>query len=263
MTVLADLASYSLLAFAALVLLAQVLSREMGYFLGRARANSSEKPDEGINVVTSTILGLLAFVLAFNLSIATTRHSERRTASLEEANAISTAWLQATAIDDPRAARIATLLEEYTKDRIVFVGSDRNSPEIAASVARNAAMQTEIWGEVTALVRDDPGPVTTSLMNAVNHTFDMTTAMRFAMAYAIPPQLVWLLLALSCVGMGMLGFQFGLLGRPHRVLSVLTCILWTAVVVEIFDIGAPRLGSFRTDVYAYEWTISGFAPAPD
>ena len=262
MNFLADLAAYSLLAFAALLLLAQIIAREIGYLLGHHRAGQKEKADEGIGVVTGSILGLLAFVLAFNLSIATTRHSERRLASLEEANAIGTSWLQAKAIDSPHAAAIARVLEDYTADRIVFVHADRNSPVIAESVARIAAMQTEIWGHVTALVRDAPGPVSASLMNAVNHTFDMTTAMRFAMAYAMPPQLIWLLLALSCIGMGVLGYQFGLTGRHHRVLSLLASVLWTAVVVEIFDIGSPRLGSFRTDAYAYDWTIAGFGDIP-
>lgn len=262
MTFLADLAAYSLLAFAALVLAAQIVAREVGYLLGQHRAAQKEKADEGIGVVTGSILGLLAFVLAFNLSIATTRHSERRLASLEEANAIGTSWLQAKVIDTAHAAAIARLLEDYTAERIVFVHAERNSPVIAESVARTAAMQTRIWGHVTALVRDAPGPVSASLMNAVNHTFDMTTAMRFAMAYAMPPQLIWLLLALSCIGMGVLGYQFGLTGRHHRVLSILASVLWTAVVVEIFDIGSPRLGSFRTDAYAYDWTIAGFGDIP-
>jgi hypothetical protein len=262
MTFLADLAAYSLLAFAALVLAAQIVAREVGYLLGQHRAGQKEKADEGIGVVTGSILGLLAFVLAFNLSIATTRHSERRLASLEEANAIGTSWLQAKVIDTAHAAAIARLLEDYTAERIVFVHAERNSPVIAESVARTAAMQTRIWGHVTALVRDAPGPVSASLMNAVNHTFDMTTAMRFAMAYAMPPQLIWLLLALSCIGMGVLGYQFGLTGRHHRVLSILASVLWTAVVVEIFDIGSPRLGSFRTDAYAYDWTIAGFGDIP-
>lgn len=262
MTFLADLAAYSLLAFAALVLGAQIVAREVGYLLGRQRAGQKEKADEGIGVVTGSILGLLAFVLAFNLSIATTRHNERRLASLEEANAIGTSWLQAKVIDTAHAAAIARILEDYTAERIVFVHAERNSPVIAESVARTTAMQTEIWGHVTALVRDAPGPVSASLMNAVNHTFDMTTAMRFAMAYAMPPQLIWLLLALSSIGMGVLGYQFGLTGRHHRVLSLLASVLWTAVVVEIFDIGSPRLGSFRTDTYAYDWTIAGFGDIP-
>jgi hypothetical protein len=262
MTILADLATYSLWALAALVLAAQIIAREVGFALGRHRAARKETADEGIGVVTGSILGLMAFVLAFNLSIATTRHSERRLASLQEANAIGTSWLQARAIDSPHAAAIARILQDYTAERIVFVQADRESPEIGDSLARTAAMQTRIWGHVTALLREAPGPAATSLMNSVNHTFDMTTAMRFAMAYAMPPQLIWLLLALSSVGMGVLGYQFGLTGRHHRVLSLLAGVLWTAVVVEIFDIGSPRLGSFRTDTYAYDWTIAGFGDIP-
>jgi hypothetical protein len=173
-----------------------------------------------------------------------------------------TSWLQAGAIDSPQAVAIARILQDCAAERIVFVHADRASPGIAEIVARTAAIQTQIWGHVTAPVREDPGPVAPSLMNAVNHTFDMTTAMRFAMAYAIPPQLIWLLRALGSIGMGVLGYQFGLTGLHHRVPSLLTSVLWTVVVVEIFDIGLPRLGSFRTDAYAYGWTIAGFGDIP-
>jgi hypothetical protein len=92
MTFLSDLTAFSLLAFAALALGAKILARALRYPLGQHRAAPMEKADEGIGVVTGTIPGLLAFALAFNLSIATTRHSERRLTSLEEANAIGTSW---------------------------------------------------------------------------------------------------------------------------------------------------------------------------
>jgi hypothetical protein len=262
MTILSDLAAWSLLAFAAVILLVQVAAREAGLLLGRSRRAQKEKGDETTNVLVGSVLGLLAFVLAFNLSIATNRHAERRAASLEEANAIGTAWLQASAIDRPEAAAIAALLERYAAERMAFVLADRNSPVIAESTESTGRLQTEIWDHVAALVRSDSGPVTTSLMNAVNHTFDMTTAMRFAMTYAMPPQIVWLLLLMTMASMGLLGFQFGLSGRHHRVLSVLASVLWTAVIVEVLDIGAPRLGSFRTSVDAYEWTIEGFGQTP-
>jgi hypothetical protein len=259
MTFLGDIAAYSLFLLAGVILLAQVLAREVGYAFGVRRAAHK---DETVGIVVGSILGLLAFVLAFNLSIATNRHGERRLASLEEANAIGTAWLQAKAIDHPRAAEIARLMELYAAERIVFVHANRHSGEIEESVARASQMQTEIWGNLIPLVREQPGPVTASLMNAINTTFDETTAMRFAMAYAIPPQVMWLLLTLSTAGMGVLGYQFGLQGTHHRILSLIASVLWTAVVVEIFDIGSPRLGAFRTDVYAYEWTIAGFNPIP-
>ena len=263
MSLLADIAAFSILAFGLLLLLSLNLAREGGYWLGQHRVReANEKKDEGVSLVVAGILGLLAFVLAFNLSIATSRNGERRLSTLEESNAISTAWLQASAIGSPRANEIARLLQDYAGQRILFVAAGRGAPEIAESEARTSALQTELWGHMTALVRDQPGPVTTSLMNALNHTFDMTTAMRFAMAFGFPPQLLWLLFILSLIGMTVLGYQFGLQGKRHRALTLMLSLLWAAVMVEILDIGTARLGSIRTATFVYDWTVQGFTEIP-
>src|SRR5215468_12180838 len=89
MTVLAAIADWSVLAFALLLLAAQMLAHEAGYWLGyRRKAGGGEVQAEGVSVVVGGMLGLLAFVLAF----ANTRFIERVEGTLAEANAIGTAW---------------------------------------------------------------------------------------------------------------------------------------------------------------------------
>jgi hypothetical protein len=34
--------------------------------------------------------------------------------------------------------------------------------------------------------------------------------------------------------------------------------MWTLVIVDILDLVSPRLGTFRTNAAAYEWTLQGF-----
>jgi hypothetical protein len=262
MTYLVELAAWSLLAFCLLLLLLQVLSREAGYAVGVARARRKEKKDEGVDLVVSSILALTVFVMALSLSLSVSRNDERRGGALDEANAIGTAWLQAKAVDDPRATAITKLLEAYLRHRIDFVLADFGSDQIAAANAATSALQTEIWGHVTVLVREQPGPLTTSLMNSLNTTFDASTAMRFAMGYRMAPQLAWLLLLLNLAGMAVLGYQFGLLGKRHPIMATVMSVLWTGVLVGILDIGSPRVGLFRTDVAAYEWTAQGFTDIP-
>jgi hypothetical protein len=86
----------------------------------------------------------------------------------------------------------------------------------------------------------------------------MTTAERFAYDFRLPPQLVLLLLGLTMLSMAALGYQLGLIGKPVRMLVVLLTSMWTLVIVDILDLGAPRLGEFRTGTAVYEWTLQGF-----
>lgn len=51
-----------------------------------------------MGILVGGFLALLAFVLELTLSFASERFSDRRNATLNEANAIGTAWLRARAI---------------------------------------------------------------------------------------------------------------------------------------------------------------------
>ena len=252
------IATWSVVAFGLLLFGAQVIAHELGYWFGRQHATRREVPAESAGVVVGGMLGLLAFVLALTLSFANERFSERRAGTLAEANAIGTAWLRAHAIGHPRGAEIARLLEQYTRVRMAFVQADNDPPAIDELNSRTNALQSEIWGHLSAIVREQPTTVATSLMAALNDTFDMTTAERFAYSFRLPRQIFWLLIGMTLLGMASIGYQLGLRGRPARMLATLLIVTWTVVIVDILDLASPRIGTFRTDAAVYDWTLKGF-----
>jgi hypothetical protein len=268
MALLADIAEWSFLGFALLLLLLQVLAKELGYLYGHRSASKGSEQAEGAGIVVGGMLGLLGFVLALTLSFANNRFDERRTGTLSEANAIGTAWLRAKAIDHPRGEEIARLLTDYTRVRADFVRASRDPDVLNELNRRTSAMQNEIWGHVAAIVRERPTPISASLMSSINETFDASTAERFAYAFTLPPQLLWLLLTMVVLGMAALGFQLGLRRRPLRVLATLLTFMWTLLIIDILDLSAARFGSFRTGGAVYDWTLQGFSggihipPAP-
>jgi hypothetical protein len=239
MTVLADLAGWNLAAFALLLFAVQFVAQEFGHWIGRRQRARVEGTVEGVGVIVGGMLGLLAFVLALTLSFANGRFAERRAGSLEEANAIGTAWLRAEAIQDPRGKEIAQLLEEYTKLRIEFIQSGRDRMVLDQLNQRTNAMQSKIWGYVAGIVRDHPNPVSTALQAAVNDVFDAATVERFAFAFRMPIELFWLLIGLTLLSMAALGYQLGLSGKPMRILVVALTVMWTLVIVDISRSGSP------------------------
>jgi hypothetical protein len=258
MTILANIAEWSLAAFTLLLFAAQLVAHEFGQWIGRRQRTRVEGKIEGIGVVVGGMLGLLAFVLALTLNFANSRFAERRAGSLEEANAIGTAWLRAEAIQDSRGKEIARLLEDYTELRIEFVRAGRDQTLLGELNRRTNAMQSKMWGYVAGIVRDQPNPVSAALQASLNDVFDMTTAERFAYEFRLPPELIWLLLGLTLLSMGALGYQLGLSGRPVRVLVVFLTAAFTLVIVNILDLAAPRVGEYHTGTEAYEWTLQGF-----
>ncbi len=259
MMLLATIAAWSLFAFGSILFVAQLVAHEMGFWFGRrAAARAGGPPSEGVGVLVGGMLGLLAFVLALTLSFATERFGERRAGTLAEANAIGTAWLRAKAIGQPRGDEIALLLEQYAALRRAFVVASHDPTGLAEIADRTNALQSTIWGHLSAIVREQPNPVTTSLMASLNDTFDMTTAERFAFELRLPPQIFWLLIGLTLLGMATLGYQLGVRETRVRLLAVMLTLTWTIVIVDILDLAAGRIGNIRTSTAAYEWTLTGF-----
>jgi hypothetical protein len=259
MFALAAIANWSVVAFGLLLLAAQMLVHEGCYWLGaHYRARGGDAHAEGVGVVVGGMLGLLAFVLALTLSFANSRFSERVQGTLSEANAIGTAWLRAEAIDHSRGPEIAKLLEEYLKVRRDFVSEGSNQAIVDELNQRTNALQSKIWGHMAAIARERPDPISASLMSALNDAFDQATVERFAYFLRLPTPIFWLLLGMTLLGMGALGFQLGLQGRQVHVLVVLLSVVWTVVIVDILDLASPRIGSFRASPAAYDWTLQGF-----
>ncbi|WP_374632373.1 hypothetical protein [Paracoccus sp. (in: a-proteobacteria)] len=254
----------SQLLFFLLMVATLLITLEIGRAFGRRRrAAIGESADEGASLVVGSLLGLMAFVLALNLSNATSRFEMRMNATLQEVNAIGTAMMQAGAVGGAQAESLTADLRAYLDLRHEYVQATRLSGDIARLNAETGALQNRIWADLTLRIQDSPSPATTSLMNAINNAFDASTAMRLAMEYRMPHQLIALLLLLSAMGTAAVGYQFGLIGRRGRAPGILLSILWCMIVTEILDIGSARIWSFRTDTRVYEWSLESLGLPAD
>jgi hypothetical protein len=255
-------ASYGLFWLLVFLVAIQAVSALIGTWFGRRLVGDAPPRAEATGLVTGGVLGLTAFVLALTLSFGTGRMSERRAGALEEANAIGTAWLQATALSDPRAIAIAAFLEDYAQARLDFATAEFHSPDIQTLSAKTDGLQSQIWAEMTGLLAERTDPHTVSLMNAINHVFDMTASERLSLSSGMPQRLVEILVGMICISAAVVGFQMGLKKQWAPVLVGLLFTVWSAVIVTVLDFGAPRLGGFRTVTDPYVWTIESFGQPP-
>ncbi|MFV0303438.1 MAG: hypothetical protein ACK5IP_21650 [Paracoccus sp. (in: a-proteobacteria)] len=236
---------------------------EIGLEIGRRRrARIGKDADEGASLVVGSILGLLAFMLALNLSNASSRYDRRLDATLDEVNAIGTAMMQAGSVGGDQAEALTADLREYLLLRHDFLNADRKDHEIVEINAATNALQNRIWARLSQRIGESPTAPVTSLMNALNNAFDASTAMRLAMEYRMPIQVVVLLLAMSLLGASAIGYQFGLFARRSRAPGIVLSVLWCVVVTQIIDIGSARIWSFRTDTRVYEWSMKSLDLIP-
>ena len=260
LVMLTEIAARNLALFFLVLAAIQVLAKEVGFALGRHHVKKPNFKDESVGVVSATIFGLLAFSLAFNLSLASGRFGDRAEAALQEANAIGTLWLQASAVDHPRAAAIADLTKDYIASRKQGIMAGWGDAEVGQAAAEVSRLQSEMWGHLTALAQARIDPQVTQLTGSMNATFDSTTTMQNIMHRTTPAEVTWLLLGMTVVAMAVMGFQFAMNGHAHRLLGLTMILVWTSVLLVILDLGAARIGDIRVDTWAYDTTISSMQP---
>lgn len=259
---LTELAARNLTVFFVLLASAQLVAKEIGFAFGRHYLRDQKAKDDSVGIVSASIFGLLAFALAFNLSLASGRFNDRLSAALDEANSIGTLWLQAKAMDHPRAAAIATLTEHYIALRKEGITAGWGDAEIARAADQVSQLQNQMWGHLTALIKDRVDPQVAQLTGSMNAAFDSTTTAENLGHRTTPPEVIWLLMGLTLVAIGVMGFQFALNGHPHRLLGATMILVWTTVLFVILDLGSARIGDIRVDVSAYDSTISSMRPIP-
>jgi hypothetical protein len=252
-----------LLALGGVLLLALFLADEAGFRLGRRRSrrNPSERDATGVGLITTGMLGLLAFTLGLTISMAQGRFDARRMLVVEEANAIGTAWLRAGLVEAPEGPAIQALLQDYTRLRLDYTTHAGGQGGDARLNAETSAAQARIWQQMQTLGRRAPTPITASLAAALNQVFDMSVAQRFAYESRVPLAILWMLLGGSVLSIGAVGFQFGLGGHRLPVMSTLLILMWVGGMLLIVDLSRPRTGTIRPDPKPLIWTLEGFGEA--
>ena len=116
-----------------------------------------------------SILGLLAFMLAF--SLAATRFDARRQTVLEEANALGTTYLRARLLPDPQRSEISKLLRDSVDGRIRRV----KGGDVAEAITRSEELHASLWSEAikAAANKDANSNMTGIFVQSLNEMIDL------------------------------------------------------------------------------------------
>jgi hypothetical protein len=221
---------------------------EVGFRLGVWWQAREPGEQEGpADMLVGSLLGLMAFVLAVTLGLATDRYDARRNLVVEEANALATAYQRADYLPAAEAAQLKALLRAYLPLRIVT-----DPAAVPANIARSAALARQMWTiEVTAAQSGDNSDLIASLGESLNEIVAVGEQRVVAGVYArVPQTIIFLLLAGSALSLAMVGYSAGIKGR-RSVLSATVLILTLAVVtILVVDLDRPQEGLLRVSQQA-------------
>lgn len=233
------------------------LAMEGGYRLGRWRhARAAEEKESPVGAMVGSILGLLAFLLAFTFGLAASRFDERRKVVLEEANAIGTTWLRAKLLpealqkdkkdkQDEKGEKdsrgVLRLLKDYVDERISGVREGR----VAEAVEKSEELHALLWRKaVVASKSPESHPVMTSLfIQSLNQMIDLHAVRLQVGARNRIPISIWLgLFTLALLGMGAVGYQSGLAATRRSPAMLGLVLAFAGVLYLIADLDRGQEG---------------------
>lgn len=261
---LRDLANGNLHYAWLIILLLMVASLEIGFRIGRfaaARHQPNDAEKSAVNFSSAGMVGLLAFLLGISLSMASGRFEQRRDSVLAEANAIGTSWLRAELAGATERDSLRRLLREYTEVRIAAVRGGADTAEADRLNRRTNELQAEIWRLAAGVAERAPTPISGLLLASLNETFDLALTNRRNFSSHVPTYVIRLLLTVSILAVGAVGYGFGIAGTRQFAVSLMLLAAWTLAIVLIVDVDRPQAGEVRVTPAPLVWTLEGFGPA--
>ena len=226
-----------------LLLFAVVLGMTLlGILAGHRLRDKADILREPVGVVQAALLGLVALILAFGLTMAVGRYDSRRAAVVADANAIGTTYLRAQTLRDPIRTRSLAELRRYTDASIALSKAVPGSADARAAIAEGARLQRSLWrlaGEALAGSPRDSAP--RLYVETLNEMIDQQTVRVSALNNRVPTAVLVIEVVGAAVGLGLLALYLAILSRG--VVAVVLAAAFVSVLLLItFDLDRPTRG---------------------
>jgi hypothetical protein len=220
------------------VLIGEAIQRQRK--TGASRNGSADSESSEQSITLSSVLGLLALLVAFTFSIALDRFDTRRANVLQEANAIGTTYLRAQLLEQPHRARISKLLADYTDVRLA-VAAMTPGPRQRALLAVSDRLTVDLWAAtVAASPSMRPYSFSHSFLDTMNNLIDMDAARKAGRQAHVPSAVFLALFLYQFVAAGVISYVVS--GRTSRRTAWVLFALFGLLLLLIIDIDRPTSG---------------------
>jgi hypothetical protein len=226
------------LVVAAIIFGATVLGIAIGRMLARHRTGLKEP----LGVVQGALVGFVALLLAFGLTMAVGRYQSRRDAVVLEANAIGTTYLRAQTLAEPMRTDSLELLKRYADARIALSESVPDSAKFRAASKTSLALQDSLWTLAGDALRTSPTASAPRLyVETLNDMIDAQSVRIAALNNRVPNAVLTLEVAGAAIALVLLAFYLAILNRSAAPV-LLAAGLVTLLLMVTFDLDRPTRG---------------------
>jgi hypothetical protein len=219
------------------------LASVAGARLHRRNPKAEEEQHEDLGIILGATLTLLALIIGFSVSMASTRYDQRKNLEEAEANAIGTEMLRADLLPPADAANVRNLLGAYLDQRILFYTNHDERRQVRIDQA-TSQLQINLWGAVRGAATGQPTPVMALVLAGMNDVINSQGYTQAAFWNRIPPAVWWLMATIALCSNLLSGYRARDCKAARKLAFVLPFVVSTAFLL-IADIDAPRHGLIK------------------
>ena len=213
-----------------------------GLVAGRLLHKRVETQRESIGVLQGALLGLVALLLAFGLSLAVGRYQSRRDAVVSEANAIGTTYLRAQTLTEPARTQSLNLLRRYADDAILLSHAIPGSSTESADAADENTIQRQLWRLGAHELTTHPVASAPRLyIQTLNEMIDAQSSRLATRNNRVPNAVLSLEVGGAAIALALLAFYLAILNRSTTPVF-LAAALVTLLLMVTFDLDRPTRG---------------------
>ena len=221
-----------------LVMIAAEIGFQVGSWVQRRDPESGKALLSG--PVVGGMLGLMAFLLGFCISIVIGQHNGRKAMVVDEANAIGTAYLRADFLNDDDRDATQDLLREYVEIRLA-AASDVTLYESVLS--RSEEIHSQLWSIVVQNVaQGNQSDVMALFVDSINEVIDVHSLRIAAVELRLPRQLGIVLYAATLLSFLLVGVSNSANGKRDMITIFLFALAFVTVFIIIVDLDRAQEG---------------------
>lgn len=219
-----------------------LLAMNIGYRFGTRKT----KTDSDNSGILSSLLGLLALLLAFTFGMSGSRYENRKASLIDEANCIGTAILRADTYPDSLKQEFKKDFEIYLDSRIAYLESNRNDEKVKEALTISTKISQKLWETATLNSKNKDLFLPSNMMiPALNSMFDSASTTNTVYNSNVPESIVYLLLVFSIIISFYIGYSSGFKKEIDKFYILGFCLLTSIVIYITLDLDRPRRGSIN------------------
>ncbi len=209
------------------------------------KRKSKNVAEDNVSPVESSLLGLLALLLAFTFSMSASRYDTRRHILIDEANNIGTAILRADLYADTSRLAFRNDFKDYVEARIAFYDAGVNKKKINNAQKATDVISDRIWKRAALLAQNKENLIASNQMiPALNAMIDIVTSRNAAGKATVPDSILWMLFLLCLISSFIMGYHKN---HTSKFVIIVFSLMISACIYLIIDLDRPRQGLINID----------------